>query len=71
MFVFIISGLLFAVSKLDNGSSKRCFEHARKKTNCIECLERLNSQWIVIKAELEMGDHIFTGLSEDMSGGER
>ena len=40
IFFIITTILLFIVAKLDNGGSKKCFEHAAQKSECIECTKK-------------------------------
>ena len=40
LFLTITTCLLYMVRKLDDGSSKRCFEHAEEKSDCTESTEK-------------------------------
>jgi len=39
VFLIVITFLLYVVNKFDGESSKRCFLHAKLKSECIECTE--------------------------------
>ena len=40
LFLIITTFLLYFISKLDNGGSKKCFEHCFEKWECVECTKR-------------------------------
>ena len=57
LFFIITTVLLYIVAVLDNGGSKKCFEHATNKSDCIECTEKYGLYIKDYKLDLVCASH--------------
>ena len=57
IFSMAITFLLYVVQKRDGGNSKRCFLHAKLKSECIECSEKFGLCYDERKATKEVKEH--------------